>query len=164
MALPYLQSKCRKKCARSPFCTSSPPSSPRVLNPLTHETEWRRQHKETSQPPVNRTSQLQHLSSLLLRSMTCQVSSSVFMTTYISTHESADSRAVTSSDLHGMIIVPPRIQDDDVIEIDAKLENKHCCVFIWQMNFIRRKLKDCREPAFSFWEVNSVKVHNYHLL
>lgn len=99
------------------------------------------QHKETSQPPVSRTSQLQHLSSLLLRSMTCQVSSSVFMTTYISTHESADSRAVTSSDLHGMIIVPPRIQDDDVIEIDAKLENKHCCVFIWQMNFIRRKLK-----------------------
>lgn len=51
-------------------------------------------HKETSQPPVNRTSQLQHLSSLLLRSMTCQVSSSVFMTTYISTHESADSRLI----------------------------------------------------------------------
>lgn len=81
--------------------------------------------------------------------------------------------AVTSSDLHGMIIVPPRIQDDDIIEIDAKLENKHCCVFIWQMNFIRRKLKVCREPAshrtvmlsvFSFWEANSVKVHNYHLL
>lgn len=72
--------------------------------------------------------------------------------------------AVTSSDLHGMIIVPPRIQDDDVIEIDAKFENKHCCVFIWQMNFIRRKLKVCREPAFSFWEANSVKVHKYHPL
>lgn len=140
MTLPYLQSECRKTCARSPLCASSPPSSPRVLNPLTHETEWRRWNRDESASSKQDVTAAASVQSAAAFNDLSGEQLSVHDYLYINSWVSWQS-AVTSSDLHGMIIVPPRIQDDDVIEIDAKLENKHCCVFIWQMNFIRRKLK-----------------------